>query len=111
MDVCALKPWQLINRLSSLSQKPAGLSRVQTKMAYSATNNINGVLVAMKILGHKKITSTIKYIGDIAYQEDEYEVIGATTVEEAIKLLTAGFIYQVDVCGVKLFRKPKRFSH
>jgi hypothetical protein len=53
----------------------------------------------------------MKYIGDIAYQEDEYEVVGATTVEEATKLLSAGFKYEVDVCGVKLFRRPKRFSH
>ena len=81
-----------------------------TKIAYSTTNNINGVLVAMKILGHKQITSTMKYIGNIAYKEEDYDVEAATTVEEATKLLKAGFKYEVDMLGTKLFKRPTRFS-
>jgi len=39
--------------------------------------------------------------------DDEYHCRIAKTVEEAVKLIEAGFEYVCDMDGVKLFRKRK----
>jgi hypothetical protein len=40
----------------------------------------------------------------------EFEVAAATTVKEAQQILSAGFDYVTEKCGIMLFRRPKRFS-
>ena len=42
-------------------------------------------------------------------KDDEFEVTAATTVDEAKKILSAGFDYVTEKNGIMLFRKPKRF--
>jgi integrase len=69
------------------------------------------VLTVKKLLGHKRIESTMKYIGMINFKTNEYEVTTATDVEEAKKVLVAGFEYVTEKQGIMLFRKPKRFSN
>jgi hypothetical protein len=68
------------------------------------------VLTVKKLLGHKRIENTTKYIGVINFKTDEYEVTTATDVEEAKKVLSAGFEYVAEKQGIMLFRKPKRFT-
>jgi len=52
----------------------------------------------------------MKYIGLIRFKADKFEVTTATTMEEAKKVLSAGFNYVTEKSGIMLFRKPKRFS-
>ena len=78
-----------------------------TKIAEFTNGN---VLTAQKLLGHKRIENTMKYIGLVHFKDDEYEVTTATTVEEAKQVLSAGFNYVTEKNGIMLFRKPKRFS-
>jgi hypothetical protein len=54
------------------------------------------VLTVQKVLGHKRIENTMKYIGMINSKDDEFEVATATTVEEAKKVLSAGFDYVTE---------------
>jgi hypothetical protein len=68
------------------------------------------VLTVKKLLGHKRIESTMKYIGMIHFKDDEFDVTTATTVEEAKTVLTAGYDYVTEKNGIMLFRKPKRFK-
>jgi hypothetical protein len=68
------------------------------------------VLTVKKLLGHKRIQNSMKYIGMIDFKDDKFEVATATTVDEAKKLLTAGFDYVTEKSGIMLFRRPKRFS-
>jgi hypothetical protein len=68
------------------------------------------VLTVKKLLGHKRIENTMKYISMIHFKGDEFEVTTATTVEEAKKVLEAGFDYITEKTGIMLFRRPKRFS-
>ena len=75
-------------------------------MLYHQTRNI---LLVKKLLGHKKIENTMKYTQLINFKDDEFEVATATTVEEAKKILSAGFSYITEKNGIMLFRKPKRF--
>ena len=68
------------------------------------------VLRVQKLLGHKNIRNTMKYIGLINFKDNEFEVTTATTVEEAKKILSAGFNYVTEKNGIMLFRRPKRFG-
>jgi integrase len=68
------------------------------------------VLKVKKLLGHKRIESTMKYIHMMPFKDDEFDVAAATTIEEAKKLIAIGFEYITEMKGIKLFRKPKRFN-
>jgi len=46
----------------------------------------------------------------IHFEDSEFEVATATTVEEAKQILTAGFDFVTEKSGIMLFRRPKRFS-
>ena len=76
-------------------------------MLYSQTKDI---LYVKNFLGHKNINNTLIYVqlADVIFKEnDEYVCKAAKTLEEAAKLIEAGFEYVTDVDGVKLFRKRK----
>lgn len=73
---------------------------------YFHTRNI---LLVMKMLGHKRITNTLKYAQLIKFKDDEYEVATAANVEETKKILEAGFDYVCEKDGILMFRKPKRY--
>lgn len=78
-----------------------------TMIAHYSNGN---VLLVKKLLGHKRVENTMKYIGMIDFKADEFEVATATTVEEAKKVLSSGFDYVTEKNGIMLFRRPKRFS-
>ncbi len=67
------------------------------------------VLTVKKLLRHKRIENTMKYITMIHFKDDEFEVTTATTIEEAKQILSAGFDYVTQKDGMMLFRRPKRF--
>lgn len=73
-------------------------------MEYHKTKDI---LHVMKILGHKNIKNTLIYTQLIDVEGDEYVSKVAWTMEEAQKLVEAGFDYVIDVENAKLFRKRK----
>jgi integrase len=78
-----------------------------TWMAHYTNGN---VLKVKQRLGHKRVENTMKYIGMVTIRDDEFEVATATNVEEAKKILEAGYTYSTEMNGVKLFTRPKRFS-
>ena len=72
---------------------------------------INGnVLTVKKLLGHKDVKSTMRYIGMIHFKDDEFDVTTATTEDEAKTILATGYDYVTEKNGIMLFRKPKRFK-
>jgi len=71
---------------------------------YAKTKDI---LHVMKILGHKNIQNTLLYTQLITFKNDEFHSATAKTVEDAQKLIEAGFEYVCDFGEVKLFRKRK----
>lgn len=78
-----------------------------TMIAHYSNGN---VLLVKKLLGHKRVENSMKYIGMIEFKEDEFEVATATTVEEAKQVLSLGFDYVTEKNGIMLFKRPKRFS-
>jgi integrase len=73
-------------------------------MLYHKTKDI---LLVKRQLGHKRLETTLIYTHLVNFQDDEYHARTATTKEEALKLIEAGFEYITEMDGVKLFRKRK----
>ena len=65
------------------------------------------ILHVMNVLGHKNIKNTLVYTHLINVQDDEYVSKVAWNLEEACKLLEAGFDYVTDMESAKIFRKRK----
>ena len=61
----------------------------------------------MKMLGHKSIQNTLLYTQLVNFENDDYYSATAKTVEEAQKLVEAGFEFVCNIEEIKLFRKRK----
>jgi hypothetical protein len=68
------------------------------------------VLTIKKALRHRAIQSTMKYIGMLKFENEDYEVATGTTVDEIKQLAEAGFQKFDEVNGIHIFRKPKKFN-
>jgi len=73
-------------------------------MEYQRTKDI---LYVMRMLGHKSIQNTLVYTQMVQFKKEEYTSATANTIEDAQKLVEAGFEYVTEIDGVKLFRKRK----
>ena len=73
-------------------------------MLYHRTKDI---LHVMQKLGHRNIKNTLIYTHLVNFQDDEWICKAAATVEEAQGLIEAGFRFEVEMDGLKLFRKRK----
>jgi len=73
-------------------------------MEYHRTRDI---LYVKQLLGHKSIENTMRYTQLINFESEEYNSAVAKTLDEARKLVEAGFEYVTDMDGCKLFRKRK----
>lgn len=73
-------------------------------MEYHKTKDI---LYIMRPLGYRNIQSTLLYAQLISFESDEFHSATAKTVQDAQKLVGAGFQYVCDFGEVKLFRKRK----
>lgn len=65
------------------------------------------IVYVQRQLGHKNITNTLRYIGVIDFDKEEYIVKVASSVEEVTPLVEQGFEYVTEMEGKKIFRKPK----
>jgi hypothetical protein len=73
-------------------------------MEYHKTKDI---LHVMRILGHKSIKNTLRYTQLVDFNDQDYASEVAWTVEEACKLVEAGFQYVCEFDNARIFRKPK----
>jgi integrase len=73
-------------------------------MLYHKTKDI---LYVKQQMGHKNLENTLIYTHLVNFQDDEYHARTATTKEEALTLIEAGFEYVTEMEGMKLFRKRK----
>jgi len=73
-------------------------------MLYHRTKDI---LYVQKKMGHRNLKNTLVYTHLVSFKSDEYTVRVAETIQEACKLVEAGFEYVTEMDSVKIFRKPK----
>jgi integrase len=69
--------------------------------------DLNNPYTVMVLMGHKHIETTQRYMHLLNLDEAEWNCAGATTADEAKKLIEAGFTYQTTIEGIQLFRKRK----
>ncbi|MDH5494831.1 MAG: site-specific integrase, partial [Candidatus Bathyarchaeota archaeon] len=65
------------------------------------------ILYVQQLLGHKNIQNTLIYTQLINFESDEFHVKTAKTVDEACKLVEAGFDYVTTMDNCQIFRKRK----
>jgi integrase len=70
-------------------------------------NDIQNPYNVMVLMGHKKLTTTQKYMHLLNLNDDEWTCTGTTTTKEAMKLIEAGFQYVTTIEGIQLFKKRK----
>ena len=58
-------------------------------------------------MGHRNLKNTLIYTHLVNFKSDEYTVRVAENIQEACKLVEAGFEYVIDMDGLKIFRKRK----
>ena len=73
-------------------------------MEYAKTKDI---LHVMKMLGHRNIQNTLLYTQLISFESDQFHSATAKTVQDAQKLIEAGFEYVCEFNEVKIFKKRK----
>ena len=73
-------------------------------MTYHKTRDI---LYTQKMLGHRNLRSTLRYVQLIGFEEDDYTSAVARTLKETRQLIEAGFEYVTEMDGAKVFRKRK----
>jgi hypothetical protein len=73
-------------------------------MEYAKTKDI---LHVMQMLGHKNIQNTLLYTQLISFQSDEFYSANAKTVQDAQKLIEAGFEFVCEFNDVKIFKERK----
>ena len=82
-----------------------------TMIAYHTNGN---VLTVQKLLRHRQIKNTMRYIGKIQFKSDDFETTSATTVEDILRLGEEGWkeysVVKINSIEYHCFKKPKRFS-
>ena len=61
----------------------------------------------MQLLGQKSIQNTLVYTQMVQFKTEEYLSATANTIEDAQRLIEAGFEYVTELDGIKIFRKRK----
>jgi hypothetical protein len=61
----------------------------------------------MQFVGHRSIKNALAYTQPPNFENSNYHLATAKTVEEAGKLIEAGFEYVCTCNDIMLFRKPK----
>ncbi len=107
--------YRLRNRVANLTQNPR-IKQISpnsfrhwggTMLAYYSNGN---VLLVKKMLGHKHIQNTMKYIGLLHFESNEIETTVSTNIEEDRAAMANKFTYVTERNGVKLWQRPKRFA-
>jgi integrase len=73
-------------------------------MEYHKTKDI---LHVMRLLGHKSIQNTLVYTHLVSFESDEWNCKVASSLEEAVQRVEAGFEYITEFEEKKIFRKRK----
>ena len=68
------------------------------------------VLTVKKMLRHKQVENTMKYIHTIQFKDEDFEIATATTEEEIKQLGSNGFQKYDEMNGIHFYRKPKKFG-
>jgi integrase len=98
---------KLAKKLNDQTMQTIRLYDLRHYFCTKKLNDIGNPYTVMCLMGHKKIETTQKYMHLLNLADDEWNCAGATTKNEAIKLIEAGFQYVTTIEGIQLFKKRK----
>ena len=73
-------------------------------MTYPKTRDL---LYTQKMMGHRNLRSTLRYVTLISFEDDDYTSAVARNLEEFRQRVEAGFEYVTEMEGAKVFRKRR----
>ena len=76
-------------------------------MEYHKTKDL---LHVMQFIGHRNSKNTLVYTQLINFENDDYHSPTANTVQEAARLIEAGFEYICTYTDIMLFRKRRQMT-
>jgi len=94
-------------RLGNPRIRRIGFKTLRHWRASTLYHKTRDILLVQRTLGHKDIRNTLVYTHLIDLNEDDFACKAARTLDEASKLIEAGFEYVTEMDDVKLFRKRK----
>ncbi len=94
-------------RLGNPQIRRIGFKTLRHWRASTLYHRTRDILLVQRTLGHKDIRNTLVYTHLIDFNDDDYACKGARSLEEASKLIEAGFEYVTEIDNTKLFRKRK----
>ena len=97
----------LAEKLQDLSIKQIRLYDLRHFYGTMTYHKTKDILYTKMQMGHSKIETTLIYTHLVNFKEDEWTHGVARTLEEACKLVDAGFEYVTEMDGAKIFRKRK----
>jgi integrase len=68
------------------------------------------ILTIKKMLRHKNVENTMKYIHTLKFKDEDFEIATATTEEEIKQLGSTGFAKYDEMNGIHFYRRPKKFG-
>jgi integrase len=98
---------RLADKLKDPTLKTIRLYDLRHYFCTKKLNDIGNPYTVMVLMGHTKLETTQRYMHLLNLNDDEWDVVGATTAKEATALLEHGFTYQTTIEGIQLFRKRK----
>jgi len=98
---------KLADRLKDPSIRTIRLYDLRHYFCTKKLHDIANPYTVMVLMGHTKLTTTQKYMHLLNLNDDEWTCTGATTAEEATKLIENGFQYVTTIEGIQLFKKRK----
>jgi integrase len=75
--------------------------------ATAELHKTNNVYAVMKLLGHKSLSNTQRYIGLLPDLTDDFVCETTDTIEKAVRLIQNGYEYVTEMNGTKIFKKRK----
>jgi integrase len=97
----------LTKKLSDPSLKTIRLYDLRHYFGTMLYHKTKDILYTKQQMGHQKVETTLIYAQLINFGEDEWTARIARTLDEATKLIEAGFEYVTDMESVKIFKKRK----
>jgi len=94
-------------RLENPQIRRIGFKTLRHWRASTLYHKTRDILLVQRTLGHKDIRNTLVYTHLIDSNDDDFACKAAQTLDEASKLIEAGFEYVTEMDDVKLFRKRK----
>ena len=99
---------RVVRKLGEPELRTIRLYDLRHYFATTTYRRTKDIVYVQRLLGHKNIQNTLRYLGVVDLTQEEYIVKAASSVKESTELIEQGFEYVATQEGKLIYRKPKR---